>query len=73
MVSTANCAVSARNGQAMISAALFHGDGSVCASPWSCAQDDHTYVPPQCRAREAGQSGGCELPAGHPGGHLYGS
>ena len=55
----------------MITTALFHGDGSVCADLWSCPQDDHTSVPPQCRARETGLPGGCQLPAGHPGGHLY--
>jgi hypothetical protein len=55
----------------MITKAVFHGDGSVCADLWSCTRDDHTSVPPRCPGLEVGQPGGCQLPAGHPGGHLY--
>ena len=55
----------------MNAAWLYHLDGSVCIDRRSCQEQDHTSIPPRCRARAADQPTGCELPKGHPGPHLY--
>ena len=55
----------------MNTAWLYHLDGSDCVDRWSCREQDHTSVPPQCGGGAAGRPIGCELPKGHPGPHLH--
>jgi hypothetical protein len=50
--------------------AQYHLDGLACADPWSCANDQHTTVPPKCGARVDCGEPACVLTAGHPGPHL---
>ena len=55
----------------MNTAWLYHLDGSVCVDRWSCQEQDHTSIPPQCGARADDRPVGCELARGHPGPHLH--
>jgi hypothetical protein len=55
----------------MNTAWLYHLDGSVCVDRWSCREQEHTSIPPQCGARADDRPIGCELAKGHPGPHLH--
>jgi hypothetical protein len=56
----------------MNTARLYHLDSSVCVDHWSCAEQEHTSVPPRCGDQAADRAAGCELPKGHPGPHVHG-
>jgi hypothetical protein len=52
-------------------ASLYHRDGAACTDAWSCAQADHTSIPPRCGGPAPARLDRCDLAAGHPGPHLH--
>ena len=54
---------------------LYHVNGKPCIDRWSCADDEHTSIPPICARLSSDGSAGpllaCDLPAGHPGPHVH--